>query len=149
MKYLQTLAYTVLMLATTLPLRHTGFSSETKTERQHPAAFMSIGTSMQLWEGLTNIYQRGVLVGQVWTPARDVQACQYMEYWWLGPGYQYPSARYGGGFKLETIPGSRFDGSLDEFRSAMQAQFGGGYLVNVSSYEERPGCPVPPLEPAN
>ena len=148
MKNTSTVVYTfALLLATALPILHTDSSLESTGIGDYSSFIRPGEAPIQLWEGMTSIYQRGELVGQVWTPARAPNACRYMEYWWLAPGYQYPSAQFGGGVKLETIPDGGFEGTLDEFRTAMQTQFGGGYLVRVSSVEERPGCPAPSQAP--
>lgn len=87
----------------------------------------------QMEAGVMRIIQNGREVGQIYVPARSAGSETYMEYWFLYPGYVYPSAAQ---TKLETrivAAGENFI-SLEEYRR--NAKFEPGTrLVEVASRE--------------
>jgi hypothetical protein len=78
----------------------------------------------QVDPGWFQIFQNGVLVGEIYVPSRTADTPQYAEHWILYPNYVYPSPA--NGVKDEVVPFPRqvYTSEADFYR---RAPFGPGY----------------------
>ena len=90
---------------------------------------------IQLWDGMVALYQKGRLVGQVYTPKRATSARTYKEYWYVAEEYVYPGKTNSA--ELHIKPLSSSIRSLKEFRHIMKDKFPNGKMIIASVSEEK------------
>lgn len=97
------------------------------------AAFWAPVGWAQVDPGMHTLHQNDRLVGLIFVPSRDTDACTYVEHWFLFDDYRYPSPNHPVRTTLRTPDRLTFE-TLDRLAR------GAGHWVTVEATEERSEC---------
>ena len=93
----------------------------------------------QVDPGLREIHQLDHLVGTIFVPDREPEACSYVEYWYLFKEYSYPGAHNLIATVIQPTEDKGFP-DLESFEHYMGKVYPGGYIVEVEATEWRDEC---------